>query len=155
MHSMNANKNIKIMQWVLEPKWHKEFHILRHCFFMNIPHTYKKDAMLNVQRSATFAKKAAASSKLLESLYQNTEPSILLCMTTSNFTHLSKPTRKKSDTMNFRAANILYHEPVGAISYFTTWIWEERNMQRALGFVQYNTSFPSDKLHYSKEAAFL
>jgi hypothetical protein len=55
--------------------------------------------------------------------------------------------------MNFRAANILYHEPVGAI-YITTWIWEERNVRSALGFVQYN-SFPSVKLHYSKEAAFL
>jgi hypothetical protein len=57
--------------------------------------------------------------------------------------------------MNFRAANILYHEPVGAMSYFTTWICEERNVQSALDRVQYNTSFPLVKVHYSKEVAFL
>ena len=57
--------------------------------------------------------------------------------------------------MNFRAANILYHEPVGAMSYFITWICEERNVQSGLDLVQYITSFPLVKLHYSKEAAFL
>jgi len=57
--------------------------------------------------------------------------------------------------MNFRAANILYHEPVGAMAYLITWICEERNVLSGLVFVQNNTSFPLVKLNYSKEAAFL
>jgi hypothetical protein len=56
--------------------------------------------------------------------------------------------------MNFRAANILYHEPGGAMSYFTTWICEERNVQCALDSVEIQPLFPLVKLHYSKEAAF-
>jgi len=44
---------------------------------------------------------------------------------------------------------------VGAMSYFTTRICKERNVQSALDLVQYNISFRLVQLHYSKEAAFL
>lgn len=56
--------------------------------------------------------------------------------------------------MNFMAANILCHEPVGAMSYFTTGICEERTVHSALDLVQYNISFPlvnsttQKKLHF-------
>ena len=97
--------------------------------------------------------KAPGSFKMLVHVYQNTwhhipEDSTLhiALHDNSNFMQLSKPSWK-SDTMNFRVANILYREPVGAMSYFTTWICEERNVQTALDCVQYIFSFPSVKLH--------
>jgi hypothetical protein len=96
---------------------------------------------LQLQRTGALKMKPTSFSKTLVPIYQitlhqNAEDSDIIhcCENLKSHTILGihPNLHERNGIMNFRdATNTACHEPMGTVSYFTLWIYEERNVQSA------------------------